>query len=159
MGLSSEIVTVSNEMQPLKGNILDPTVSVVEKQQPKSCIHYSLVDGSWGCYYETGLPPVFAVHEEWVLEYHKCFWLHVTINMERVWERERTRSWEAMRKETSEDCGELYRGRDTIRSTWCHLLMASDTTAINIRAAGGWLVGLEKPVQVLGLLILEKKGS
>lgn len=64
MGPSSEIVTVSNEMQPVKGNILDPTVSVVEKQQPKSCIPYSLVDGLWGCYYETGLPPVFAVHEE-----------------------------------------------------------------------------------------------
>lgn len=136
MRLSSEINTVSNEMQPVKGSIFGHIDSVVEKQLLKSWIQYSLLDGLWGCYYETGLPPMFATHEEWLLEYHKCFWLHVSINMEWVWERERTRSWEAMQKKPQRTVVSFTEGGNTNRSTWCPLLMASDTTTIHIHAAG-----------------------
>lgn len=136
MRLSSKINTVSNEMQPVKGNILGRIES--EKQPLKGWMQYSLLDGFWGCYYETGLPPMFAAHEEWLLEYHKCFWLHVSINMEWVWERERTRSWEAMQKKPQRTVVSLTEGGNTNRCTWCHLLMASDTTTIHICAAGAW---------------------
>lgn len=98
-------------------HLIDPDVDASEEKQQHSWGQYDLVDDSPEYYYETGLPPVLAVHGEWVLEYLKCFWLHVSINMERGRERERTNDrgqglWEAMQVtppqqswETSEDCG------------------------------------------------------
>lgn len=46
--------------------------------------------------------------------------------------------------ESSEDRGELYCRRDMNRSTWCHLLMASGTTAIHSSAAAEGLQGLDR---------------
>lgn len=74
-----------------------------------------------------------SLRGEWVLEYHKCFWLHVSINMER--EREG--------KVPEKLCKSLYHSsqinlrelwwEDAHSSTGRHLLMDSATTDIMTR--------------------------
>lgn len=75
-----------------------------------------------------------VVCHQWVLKYHKCLWLTVSVNMARGRERRRwqcklCKSLSHSSPQRPQDCVERYCRSDTSWGTCCPLLMDSGTAA------------------------------